>query len=318
MARGVAVLGLLLLTSTVGRAQTAPVTSSQVPAVVGTYRAAGALKGTLVVAGDLGALLTPDHGTVRKGRASKTGDSWKLVLQGEHDGIIDRVGGASTSGTTEDLALQPQGDGFATRLDGKALLLERQRSVLVVEGGGEESDANTFANYARAVGDYYKKKGYARIDHIVGNPWDRTIDALDEAAKEGRPYSRLVFVGHGGWDGPISFVDMPENQGSPVLNPDLFDRIVRAIGAGTTRDADVWVSCCHAGGSNATERRVATNSKQIWVDEIAKRTGRTAGGPCGQTAVALSVQLVTALEGEGHPAQETRRSTPAGGRYLER
>lgn len=316
------ILGVLFAAQVACAQDVAPVTTSQVCPLVGTYEVTGGLRGRLTVAGsDARLTVTFAQGDVkRSGRAKGKERSWKVWIDPDASGMANRLQGAAVEQDAEVLALRAKGDGFVGRTrKGQAVRLQRRRAVLIVLGGAEDpNDSAAFRVYGKQVADYYRQKGYARVEQVLMYEWQKTIDALNQAPAAGHPYSRVVFVGHGGWDGPISYGGVSDSQGSPDYNPELWETIVRAFGAGTTRSAKVWVSCCHAGGSDRYERQDPKRSKLIWVDALAGRTARTVAGPCGSTSTEWSLQLVKALEGEGALVQETRYATVRGGRYLSR
>ena len=100
----------------------------------------------------------------------------------------------------------------------------------------------------------------ARRDHPRPGP-----AALPGAAGAGRYYQRLVFIGHGGWDGPVigSRAEWATRQVSGKENPELFDTFVAAIQKGMTPDGKILASSCHAGGSDRYERAMRATLEKV-------------------------------------------------------
>lgn len=185
-------------------------------------------------------------------------------------------------------------------------------ALLVHATAWDTSHAAAFKGYATQMAAYYRLHGYSRTDLLAGAGQESLIAALRRADHEQRPYSRVVIVGHGGWDGPM----LSQGGTSQVSWSDhqpLFLEWLAALQAGTTADARLFSSSCHAGGSN----RYETGNAYRWVDDVARRAGRIAAGPMGPTSTEYTMQQVlAALEGVGSTKQEVRWASPQGFRTL--
>jgi hypothetical protein len=185
-------------------------------------------------------------------------------------------------------------------------------ALLVYCNAWDQTHVNAFQAYAAAVARRYRAAGFTRTDQIKGESWDVVITALQNASKESRPYERLIFIGHGGWDGPIM-----SGQVSAHSDPEKFAVFVDAVRRGTTPTSKLFSSSCHAGGSNKYEAAREYDNKYRWVDDVAKRTGRTVAGPNGYTSTEYTEQHVFAvLEGQGTTRQEVRWASPQGVRTI--
>ncbi len=143
---------------------------------------------------------------------------------------------------------------------------------------------------------------------VVGTDVDVALQTLRAASANGTPYDRVVFVAHGGWDGPFFGHQQTSGKDDQKTWPDF----CAAIRRGTTPTARLYSSSCHGGGSNYTERKKG-NSDYIWSRDLAKRTGRTVAGPAGPTSTGYTLQQgKAALEGEGVVKQETAWDGPLG------
>lgn len=185
-------------------------------------------------------------------------------------------------------------------------------ALLVYCNAWDQTHVNAFQAYAAAVARRYRAAGFTRTDSIKGESWDVVITALQAAAKESRPYERLIIIGHGGWDGPIM-----SGQVSAHSDPEKFALFVDAVRRGTTPTSKILSSSCHAGGSNKYEAAREYDNKYRWVDDVARRTGRTVAGPNGYTSTEYTEQHVFALlEGQGTTRQECRWASPQGVRTV--
>jgi hypothetical protein len=226
----------------------------------------------------------------------------------------------------ERLELRPiaGGDVELTRFDGASVKsrvkLVRQHAALVFHDNAySTTDINTFAYYGREVANYYRSKGYPIVKEALGDSWADIAAIVSSAEAEGHPYDRVVFVGHGGWDGPLIWGDKNDgiSQASEGMNTEYFHAFTAALRHGTTADAKIFFSACHSGGSNRFELASfgpdSDVSKEHYVDDVARESGRTVAGPMGATSTAFSLRAVkAALEGEGTTAQQTRIAKGSG------
>lgn len=170
--------------------------------------------------------------------------------------------------------------------------LRRWRAVLIVHGHGRPFDG-----YARDLASLYRQRGlHAQVlDGSLG--LDAFVSQLEEAGRTGARFERAVFISHGGWDGPM--IGPQRAQGSPE-----FQQLARAIAAGTTPQARIFVSACHAAGSNVHELADGWR-KDRWTVGLARAAGRVVAGPAGPTSTDYTRRHVLAvLEGQGTTAQE--------------
>jgi len=195
---------------------------------------------------------------------------------------------------------QVEGDFEATVRRGREVvarqtLLDARTPVLLVA----VEDQAGFRHSLRGLDAYYDERGY-RVERVVEGTGTGLIERLKRATQ--RPYARVVISTHSGWDGPIW------DDGQIAYEDAGFTELAAAFAAGTTRDAKVYVSGCHAGGSN----RYETPSPKIWVRDLARLSGRVVAGPTGSTSAAEHTgrQTLAALEGEGTVIQETVLATP--------
>lgn len=218
----------------------------------------------------------------------------------------------------ERAVLTPAGPGFELELRRKDTLLDRGalrrfRAALLAPSTRRYSELETkaFQIYGRNVARWYlSERQYDRADVAPVGSVQAVIDQLEQAAAEGRPYARLVLIGHGGWDGP----SLDGDQASSRMNPALFDRLVAAIQRGMTADGAIYSSSCHAGGSTPDE---LYQPGYRWSEDLARRTGRVAAGPAGLTSTEYTYQQSLAtLDGVGVVKQETRWASPEGFRVI--
>jgi hypothetical protein len=240
--------------------------------------------------------------------------------------ILADAAAASVGSSTRSLEVAPSKLGNlagvlkdGATVEGKASFTRRRAALIVHNGSWEDRDERVFHGYAVRQATYYAGRGYVRRDLVLGNSWEAVIAALLAAGSQGRPYDRVVFIGHGGWDGPM-LIPPPHTRGpaqaSGQLEPALFARFADAVKRGTTLEAKLYFSGCHSGGSNFAERKDGSSS-YIYADDLAKRTGRTVAGPAGETSTEFTlVQSRAALEGEGNVVQETRIATGAHARTI--
>ncbi|MCA8920639.1 MAG: SH3 domain-containing protein [Planctomycetes bacterium] len=161
-------------------------------------------------------------------------------------------------------------------------------------------DDQGFPTSLRGLRTYYKDLGY-RVNFVVEGD-HAGVAKLLEAAADATPYSRVVISTHSGWDGPLW------DDGQIAPHGDAFKAFAAALAKGTTPDAKVYVSGCHAGGSNRYEQP----DTRIWVRDLARLSGRVVGGPTGSTSAAEHTgrQTLAVLEGVGSVVQETVLATP--------
>jgi hypothetical protein len=198
--------------------------------------------------------------------------------------------------------------------------LQRVRSILIVHASTyDPTHVNAFKAYATRLARRYKETmGYTTAESILGTSIDMVAARLVRAAEEAAPFDRLVFIGHGGWDGPVlgKYDEEGTHQASSHYNPEVFARLIDAIRRGTTHNAQIFSSSCHGGGNNVHERAKKMNG-YIWSDDVAHQTGRTAAGPAGYTSTDYTEQHVFAvLEGQGTTKQEVRWASPKGVRSI--
>lgn len=185
-------------------------------------------------------------------------------------------------------------------------------ALLVHANAYDKSHANAFKSYATELAAYYRLHGYKRADLLLGDGQESLIAALRRADHEQRPYARVVIIGHGGWDGPM-LSQGGTSQVSWTDSQPLYLEWLAALQAGTTPDARIFSSSCHAGGNN----RYETGRAYRWTDDVARRAGRIVAGPMGKTSTEYTRQHVLAvLEGIGSTRQEVRWGSPQGWRTI--
>lgn len=253
------------------------------------------------------------------------GAALPLAREERYQNVFDFPGSPGLAGflegltaRRESLVLAPDGDGFVAEFRrgnrpyarGRMQRLSLRAALIVPALSYNQQDGKAFGVYGRRVGDYYRQQGYGRADVAPVGSVQQLVALLNAAADEGRPYRRVVIIGHGGWDGPM----FHGQQASSSENPQLFEQLVAAIQRGTTPDAQLFSSSCHAGGSN----RYETDSRTYrWTDDLARRSGRVVAGPNGKTSTEYTYQHVLAvLEGVGVTKQEVRWSSPQGVRTI--
>jgi hypothetical protein len=206
--------------------------------------------------------------------------------------------------------------GGAVAAEGRTLmtveLVRRKRALIAHSTGNERSHDNVFLVYARQIRTYYRALGY-EVDVLPADGWSTILDALRAAGTSGATYTRVVTIGHGGWDGPIF-----SGQLSPWNAGQGWAELIAALRAGTTADAKYWVSACHAAGSDRYERAEESpwRPRDRWVDQVARASGRSCAGPAGITSTTLALRQVRAFEGAGSTAQESRLASPEGVRTV--
>lgn len=172
------------------------------------------------------------------------------------------------------------------------------KRILIVPDERSAEDGGGFRAYAEQVGRAYKGQGY----QVVIADVDCWLDVVDELqAARGTPYARVVFIAHGGWDGPIFRGGMGQSQVSPTEDKETFAKLIAALRVGTQRHGRVLVSSCHAAGSANHEG----SGGYRWVHDLAARTGRQVAGPAGTTSTEWTLRHALAgLEGRGTARQE--------------
>lgn len=229
------------------------------------------------------------------------------------------------------LRLLPSQDGFTGRLEtrsGRAaavVLTRAPRALLIPAWSGEEGvDTRVFLGVAEQMAAFYRGRGY-ETEVLQGRSVEHLIAALGRQRRNGGRFARVVFIGHGGWDGPLLGTGEDADgrevtmQASAQEGTHLWPALVTAIADATTPDARIYSSSCHAGGSDRYERREDWGGiyDYVWVDDLARRAGRVVAGPSGRTSVEYTLrQVKAALEGEGTVAQETRWASPSGARRI--
>lgn len=195
---------------------------------------------------------------------------------------------------------QVKGDFEATVRRGREVvarqtLLDARTPVLLVS----VEDQPGFRHSLPGLDAYYDARGY-RVERVVEGTSAGLIARLQRATR--RPYARVVISTHSGWDGPMW------DDGQIAYEDAEFAGLAAAFAAGTTPDAKVYVSGCHAAGSN----RYESSDTRIWVRDLARLSGRVVAGPTGSTSAAEHTerQTLAALEGVGTVIQETVLATP--------
>lgn len=262
------------------------------------------------------------------GRRDGAGWSFTPAPAGGSDGGIAGALARPATETAPDappaytLRLAPSGKpakpftGTVVSAEGRTLmtveLVRRKRALICHSIGNEQSHDNVFLVYARQIKTYFRALGY-EVDVVPAQDWPTIFGALRAAGTSGATYTRVVTIGHGGWDGPIF-----QGQKSPWNGGSGWSELVAALRAGTTADAKYWVSACHAAGSDRHERSEESpwRPRDRWVDQVARAAGRICAGPAGITSTTLALRQVRAFEGAGSTAQESRLASPEGVRVV--
>lgn len=245
------------------------------------------------------------------------------------DGLVGALAGGATTATTgapgRTVELTRQNDGSlrAVIKEGSSVVgrevLKRVRAALLVHASTyDQTHVNAFRGYATNLARMYRNRGYVTAETMLGTSIEVVVERLLRAEAEGQPFERLVFIGHGGWDGPVlgKYSEDGHHQASSHYNPQAFAALVDAIKRGTTPAARIFSSSCHAGGSNVYEL-AAGRSEYVWTDDLAVRTGRIVAGPAGYTSTEYTQQHVLAvLEGEGVTVQEVRWASGTASRRI--
>lgn len=158
--------------------------------------------------------------------------------------------------------------------------------------------------HANPVEDELNRRGYD-VTRRQFDRWAQLIAFLQEP-QEPR-FGRVVFITHGGMDGPIlghSTDADPGYQGQAPVRSAEFTQFAAALAGATTDDARVYISACHTGGDDAAER--ARNGFTIsWSAALGEATNRRVVGPTGFTAWRRTHEAVLcALEETGPAPQE--------------
>ncbi len=243
-------------------------------------------------------------------------------------GVVGRL--ESEGGSTEVIRLQATSKG---RLTGerkwasktrRIALIPKRRLLVVLSAYRVYADRLHARFQALRLEVYYRLKGY-ETERVSPQNWEELTTYLESESND--PFKRVVFITHGGYDGPVLgyeddeddyFVyplmtileDDGELPGTRQLAPededDMWTRMVKAVHASTTAKAKVYVSACHAGGSDAGERETASGylaSLTPWVTLLADATGRAVVGPAGYTSWHNTFGGVMAME-EGRPSPQ--------------
>jgi SH3 domain-containing protein len=175
------------------------------------------------------------------------------------------------------------------------------KRVLVIADRRHSGDGGAFNVYAKRIRKTYGEQGYQTVIADV----DSFEDVIDELkAATSAPYSRMMIIGHGGWDGPVLHSHVGTRQVSGKYNEELYAEFVEAVKAGMTRDGKILNSSCHAAGT-ARDEKVSYGSPYNWVHDLAHRTGLQVAGPAGKTSTEWTLQhALAALEGRGVTTQE--------------
>ena len=175
------------------------------------------------------------------------------------------------------------------------------KRVLVIADRRNSSDGGAFNAYANQIKATYGEQGYQTVIADVDS-WEDVVDELEAAASA--PFARLILISHGGWDGPIYRGHVGTRQASGKYHTELFERFAAAVRVGTTPEAKIYNSSCHAAGT-ARDEDVSYGSPYRWVHDLAARTGRQVAGPAGKTSTEWTLrQSLAALEGQGQVVQE--------------
>ena len=175
------------------------------------------------------------------------------------------------------------------------------KRVLVVADRRHNGDGGAFNAYANRIRSTYGEQGYQTVIADV----DSFEDIIDELnAARSNPYSRMMLIGHGGWDGPVFHSHVGTRQVSGKYNVELYEKFVAAVQAGMTPDGKILNSSCHAAGT-ARDEKISYGSPYNWVHDLSHRTGRQVAGPAGKTSTEWTLQhALAALEGRGVTVQE--------------
>jgi len=205
------------------------------------------------------------------------------------------------------LTLRATAAGWTGTLEGAGPKLElelvRRRRVLLVV------DEPELGGYATRTWWYYRDTHgftkHVRLDtHKESDESTAFVAALNEAASAQLPFDRVVLYSHGGWDGPL-LGDQIDPPGSSSYDANEWSQLVRAVRAGTTPDAKLYFSACHAAGDNRSEYRSDPDDRW-WTASLGRATQRWVSGPAGSTSTEYALQQTQAsLEGEGTVVQET-------------
>jgi len=215
------------------------------------------------------------------------------------------------------LTLRPRSSGgYMANLQGSSELLRfvpvapagPPRVLLIPTIRYTEKEQRTLKGYALKLQRYYANRGIPADLHQASSA-PGVIHYLEDAALAGKRYKRIVWIGHGGWDGPIMGTSSP-TQVSAKDNPKKFEQFITALDEVLTPDARLFASACHAAGNNKYEAEMHFKSHYSWVHDVAKRTGRLVAGPAGYTSTEFTYQHVLAiLEGQGTVKQEVHVAT---------
>lgn len=175
------------------------------------------------------------------------------------------------------------------------------KRVLVIADRRHNGDGGAFNVYAKRIKNTYGEQGYQTVIADVDS-FEDVIDELNAARQA--PYSRMMFISHGGWDGPVLHSHVGTRQVSGKYNEELYAEFVAAVKAGMTRDGKILNSSCHAAGT-ARDEEVSYGSPYNWVHDLSHRTGLQVAGPAGKTSTEWTLQhALAALEGRGVTTQE--------------
>lgn len=205
----------------------------------------------------------------------------------------------------------------------ETVALERKQHALVVvpprtkDTQKADRDVRYFASFAEDASSYFASKGMK--SRTLTGSWSDVRRVLLEAERAGAPFDRVVFIAHGGVDGPglgkaatqLSGRLARSSHASATERED-WEALVDAIRRGTSPDARIFVSACRSGGDELYLGAVSDLATYRYADDLATRTGRIVGGPQGLTAAERTMPLIRALEGEGAAIQHTRLATPGG------
>jgi len=209
------------------------------------------------------------------------------------------------------LTLRENGNGYygTVRGDMGVLRLVRvvaagpPRALLIPARVNNAVEQRALLTFARDLARYYGPRGL-EAEILQPESADQVIRYLEDAGLAGKRYSRVVWIGHGGWDGPIMGTADPR-QLSGKYNTAGYERLVVALRRALTADARLFASSCHAAGNNTHEMKMPNKSLYNWVHDLSRRTGRLVAGPAGLTSTEYTYQHVLAvLEGQGTVKQE--------------
>jgi hypothetical protein len=189
--------------------------------------------------------------------------------------------------------------------------LRRRGRALLIQTDGNVLDDLRLLYRSPAIEDEYRRRDYDVVKQSYTH-WEPLIAYLRGAAEA--PFARVLFLAHGGWDGPIlgepsdvHTMDVAQaNAGTPK-----FEAFGSALAAATLPDARIYISACHGAGSDAAERvgrvehRNGDARSKSWTSALHAACGRFVAGPAGSTAWHLTVQAARcALERDGPAPQE--------------